>query len=199
MFGLQCAPLLMRPPHFPGAIRPAWVALGDLLTALAPRLSGHARYSSIHGLRKEMAGSLNEYAHTPDLQQDGDWMQWGGAVTCSGGIFEGLEEELAILHPVDLVEPLVRQGHIAVGHWVSGDEPSTHILLSASDAQRMGIATHDEIVLRSAHREIRGTARIGPIRPGLALCDKAYRLDAVPQTSKVSWRLATLHSGETHP
>ena len=41
-----------------------------------------------------------------------------------------------------------------------------HVLLSAADAQRLALGDGDAVLVRSDHGELRGVARVGPIRAG---------------------------------
>ena len=162
------------------AARPEWEVLLELARRVRPELTANLSYpGGTPDLRGEIARVVPLYAGIEQLTEGGDSFQYGGAHLCAGWDFatpDGRARFAAITpHP-----PVPADGLFAVStrrgkqfnsmvqeqrDSITGARRES-VLVSAADAERLGIADGDAVVVRSAHGELAGRARIAPVAAG---------------------------------
>lgn len=167
------------PGHDVGEAMTEWEILMRLGFAARSDLRDRIHFEDGAAIRAEIARVIPDYAPIADLRAPGDQFQWGGPHLCPGGRFP-LPGGKARLRPVAPPELSLGEGELRLStrrgkqfnSMVQGEvDPLTgarraDVLISPQDAARHGLGDGDPVLLRSAHGEFRGRARLAPIRPG---------------------------------
>ncbi len=162
------------------AARPEWAVLLDLARRVRPDRAGALTYpGGTAELREEIARVVPLYSGIEDLTEGGDSFQYGGERYPSGSEFptaDGKARFSAVIPP----PPEAPDGLFAVAtrrgkqfnSMVQERKDSItgagrdSVMVSAQDAERLGVADGDAVTLRSAHGEMSGRALIAPVAPG---------------------------------
>ena len=160
--------------------RPEWEVLLDLARRVRPdRAEALAYPGGTQQLREEIARVVPLYAGIEDLAEGGDSFQYGGPRYPSGSEFptpDGKAHFSAIAPPPPeapdgLFAVATRRGkqfnsmvHERRDSLTGAGRDS--VMVSAQDAERLGVADGDAVTLRSAHGEMSGRALIAPVAPG---------------------------------
>ncbi len=162
-----------------GEARPEWQVFGDVVARARPAVAAKVRFESAQAIRREIAQAVPLYAGIEHLAARGDQVQWGGARLFPDGRFN-----TASGRAVAVVVPMVDRGagpgeflvstrrgkqfNSMVQHEVdplSGASRNS-VLMSADDADRLGVRDGDPIALVSSHGRFEGRAHIAPILSG---------------------------------
>ncbi len=119
------------------------------------------------------------YAGIEELREGGDSFQYGGPMLPAGDRFptaDGMARFSAVVPdppvpPDGLFAVSTRRGKQFNSMVQERKDALTGavrdaVMVSAADAERLGIADGDEVVVRSAHGEMRGRALVAPLAPG---------------------------------
>lgn len=169
-------------PGGPGRIpqaRSEWEVFGELAARARPQVAAAARFAGTPEIRREIARVVPGYERIAELRKGGDSFQVGGAHLCAGWQFP-TPDGRASFAPVTPPAPAPEDGLLRLSTRRGKQFNSMvqerrdaltgaareDVLLSADDAARIGLADGDPVVVRSAHGELRGRARLSPVRPG---------------------------------
>jgi molybdopterin-dependent oxidoreductase alpha subunit len=162
-----------------GEARSEWEVFGDFAARVRPDLADKVRFTSAQAIRDEIARVVPLYDGIQHLSVTGDQVQWGGTRLCEGQVFptdDGLAH-FSALRPRELELPpdrflcSTRRGKQFNTMVFAKTDPLTGagrdaVLVAASDAERLGIADGERVLLRSEHGEMDARVRISPLRPG---------------------------------
>ncbi len=170
------------PGHAPGEVRSEWELLLDLARAAKPQEYGRIHFDSGAAIRADIARAVPAYARIARLEKQGDQFQIGGPRLCEGRLFATADGR-ARFFPVE--SPAPRAGEPGDGRFILATrrgkqfnsmiqrpvDPLTgagrdHVFICAEDADRLGLATGDPILLRSDAGEFRGRAFVAEVAPG---------------------------------
>ncbi len=170
-------------PEVPGPrvedARPEWEWLLELAALVRPELREALECEGTPALREEIARVVPFYAGIEDLREGGESFQYGGPLLPAGDRFP-TDDGLARFSPVVPDPPVPADGLFAVSTRRGKQFNSMvqerrdaltgavreAVLVSAADAERLGIADGAEVVVRSEHGELRGRALVAPLAPG---------------------------------
>jgi molybdopterin-dependent oxidoreductase alpha subunit len=167
------------PGHRVGEARPEWQVFGELAARARPQLAGAALFESAAAIREEIAAVVPGYEPIAELRERGDQFQIGGPRLCEGPSFP-LPGGRARFQRVSLPEDVPADGRLRLStrrgkqfnsmvqssrDAITGAARSD-VLLSSDDAARLGLSDGEPVVVRSDHGELRGRARLAPIRAG---------------------------------
>jgi len=153
-----------------GEARSEWRLFADVVNRTRPDLRAGFSWPSNADLRAEIARVVPLYAGIETLAEVGDQVQWGGRHLCAGGEFptpSGRGRFSALDPPVPDVPPgafmvTTRRGK-QFNSMVQGEvDPLTGagrdaVLMDPADAEALGLADGDRVVLRSATGSFEGT------------------------------------------
>ena len=160
--------------------RPEWEVLLELARRVRPERAQALTYAGgTPELREEIARVVPLYAGIEDLAEGGDSFQYGGPLLPSGSDFP-TPDGRALFSAVVPPPPRPADGLFAVStrrgkqfnSMVQHRKDSITgagrdaVMVSAVDAERLGVADGDAVTIRSAHGEMSGHALIAPVAPG---------------------------------
>ncbi len=171
-------------PHIPGhdvgEARSDWESLLELARAVKPGSYAKVHFASAAAIRADIERAVPSYAGIASLAKKGDQFQWGGARLCTERRFSTHDGQ-AHFQPVE--PPTQRDS--APGTFVLATrrgkqfnsmvqrerDPLTgaerdHVLIAFGDAQRLGLAPDDPLVLENETGRFRGRAFPADIAPG---------------------------------
>jgi molybdopterin-dependent oxidoreductase alpha subunit len=162
-----------------GEARPEWEVMLELARRVRPELADRLSPDGTPGLREEIARAVPFYSGIEDLRDGGDSLQYGGERLCEGWDFPTSDGRARFATvPVPPLPELgdgfrlaTRRGKQfnsmvqAQRDQITGAVRDA-VLISGRDAERLGIAAGDAVLLRSEHGELRCEALIAPIAPG---------------------------------
>jgi predicted molibdopterin-dependent oxidoreductase YjgC len=170
-------------PEIPGPrideARPEWDAFGELAARARPDLGDRVRFDTTAEIRAEIDRVVELYRGIAGLREEGDSFQYGGAMLCEGWRFHTPDGRARFNRP-RIPEAVPADGRFNLstrrgkqfnsmvqeaGDAITGAGRDA-VLISAADAERLGIATGDRVLLRSDAGELQGTALIAPIAAG---------------------------------
>ena len=170
-------------PEIPGPridqARPEWEVLLDLARRVRPDRADALRFEGTPAVREEIGRVVGLYRGIEDLREGGESFQYGGTRLCEGWDFptpDGRARFAAVSPdppPADdgLFNVATRRGKQFNSMVQEARDSITGavreaVLVNPADAERLGIARDDEVVVRSEHGEMRGRAQPAPIAPG---------------------------------
>ncbi len=154
-------------PEIPGPriaeARPEWRIPVDLALAARPALAAALGWSGPAEIRAEMARAIPTYAGVERLEREGQWVQWGGARLFEDGFarMPGGRARFTVVSIPDTVIPegrfllTTRRGKqfnsITYGSRdaLMGSPDRRDVLMSSTDADRLGVRDGQPILLRS--------------------------------------------------
>ncbi|WP_068895195.1 FdhF/YdeP family oxidoreductase [Planomonospora sphaerica] len=164
-----------------GEARPEWRIFTELAARARPELADRLRYSGTPEIRADIERAVPFYAGIAGLSEFGDNVQYGGRHLCPGGRFptpDGRGRFAPVALPA-LERPdgsfmvATRRGkqfNSMVHERRDGFNGATReaVLISAHDADRLGLADGDPVELRSVagERAFRGRVLRAPLMPG---------------------------------
>jgi molybdopterin-dependent oxidoreductase alpha subunit len=174
--------VIFSPPVGPGRIplaRPEWEVFGELAARVRPEIADRVRFASTREIREEIAATVPRYGPIAELAEAGDSFQCGGPHLPEGHGFPTADgrAHFVVVEPPAAVAP---DGRFALStrrgkqfnsmvqersDAITGASRDA-VLVAAADAERLGLADGDAVVLRSPHGEFRGNVLIAPLAPG---------------------------------
>jgi len=170
-------------PEIPGPrvaeARPEWEVLLDLARRVRPELAQQLTYDGTAALRREIGQVVDLYSGIEELSEGGDSFQYGGPHLCADWNFP-TEDGRAHFAPVTPDPPVeadglfnvaTRRGKQFNSMVQEADDAITGaarlaVFVSGADARRLGIASGDDVCVRSPHGELHGQAHLAPIAAG---------------------------------
>lgn len=171
-------------PEVPGPrvaeARAEWEVLLELAARVRPELRERLVCDGTPALRAEIARAVPAYAQIADLRAGGDSFQYGGRLLCEGMRFETADGR-AHFSLVRVPQPPVEDDGRLVLSTRRGKQFNSMVqeasdtltgttreavLMSAHDADRLGLAGGQAVVVRSATGELTGRVHLAPIAPG---------------------------------
>ncbi|MGH9054162.1 MAG: FdhF/YdeP family oxidoreductase [Acidimicrobiia bacterium] len=162
-----------------GEARTEWEIFLDLARRVDPERAHLVHFDSGWDIRREIAEVVPMYAGIESLAQSGDQVQWGGPRLCEGWQFptpDGRARFSAVSPPEASVPEgkfllSTRRGKQFNSMVFSGTDPLTgarrsDVLVSPEDAQGLGVADGDRVLIRSEHGEMEALVKTVPIKPG---------------------------------
>jgi len=170
-------------PEIPGPrvreARDEWRVFMDLVKRARPDLAPKLHFDGTPSIRAEIAATIPYYDGIQRLAKAGDQFQYGGPMLCAGWKFSTPDGKAHFI-PVPLVVRERPAGTFVVstrrGKQFNSmvQEPRDaltgagrdSVLMSPADAERMGLAEGDAIVLESSQGTLGGRVHLGPVKPG---------------------------------
>jgi molybdopterin-dependent oxidoreductase alpha subunit len=162
-----------------GEARPEWEIFVDLAKRVRPDLADLVGFDGTPDIRADIARSIPTYDGIQRLRSFGDQFQYGGPHLAFGWKFptpDGKAHWSVVKLPkVDLPEGTFmvatrrgKQFNSMVHEQTDGLTGAGReaVLIGRADAERLGLASGDPVVLRSDHGEFRGRAFLAPVAPG---------------------------------
>jgi molybdopterin-dependent oxidoreductase alpha subunit len=168
------------PGHVPGEARSEWELLLDLARAVDPQRAHLIEWADGAALRADIERAVPAYRGIAALRAQGDQFQWGGEQLCADGRFPTADGKahFACVAPPPAAEPRAGEFLLATrrgkqfNSMVQRERDSLtgaerdHVFISEQDAQRLGLARDNALVLRNRLGEFRGRAFPAPVAPG---------------------------------
>ena len=163
----------------PGEVRSEWEIFIDLAGRVDPERAHLVAFDSGQAIRDEIARVVPSYAGVETLHDTGDAVQWGGTRLCEGGDFPTSDGRARFL-TVAPSEPDVPDGSFMLSTrrgkqfntMVHAErDPLTGamrdaLFMARADADRIGVAHGDAVLVRSDHGELRARVHVSELRPG---------------------------------
>ncbi|MBG0813401.1 FdhF/YdeP family oxidoreductase [Planomonospora sp. ID82291] len=164
-----------------GEARPEWRIFTELAARARPELADRLRYSGTAQIRADIERAVPFYAGIAGLAAFGDSVQYGGRHLCPGGRFPTADGRgrfapvalPALERPDGSFMVATRRGkqfNSMVHERRDGFNGATReaVLISAHDADRLGLADGDPVELRSVtgERAFHGRVLRAPLMPG---------------------------------
>jgi molybdopterin-dependent oxidoreductase alpha subunit len=167
------------PGHSIGEARCEWEMLLDFARTVKPEGYGKVHFESAGEIRIEIEQAVPSYRGIAALEKQGDQFQWGGERLCEGRKFPTADGK-ARFRPVEPSGRALRDGTFLLAtrrgkqfnSMVQRDrDPLTgadrdHVFVAQADAAKLGISDGDPIVVRNAHGEMRGRAKLADVAIG---------------------------------
>ena len=162
----------------PGEARTEWEILLDLAARVRPEQGDVLRVEDPADIRAEIAKAVPFYDGIQNLSRKGDAIQWGGPRLCEGGTFpmpDGRARFTPLAPPeVDLPEGWfllsTRRGKQFNSMVHAERDPMIgarrdDVLVSAEDAERLGLRDGHPLLVRSDAGSFRGRCKVSRIKP----------------------------------
>jgi anaerobic selenocysteine-containing dehydrogenase len=162
-----------------GQARPEWQVFTELARRVRPELAGRLHYDGTAAIRADIARAVPFYDGIQHLAEFGDQFQYGGPHLCAGWQFPTPDGKahFSVVQPPELDQPpgtfrvATRRGKQFNSMVHEQVDPLNRavreaVLVNPADAERLGLANGDRVVLRSDAGEYRGRAHIAPVAPG---------------------------------
>ncbi len=163
----------------PGGARQEWQVFTELARRARPDLASRLEFKDTAAIRAEIGRLIPDYAGIERLERAGDQFQYGGPQLCWGWKFPTPDGK-AHFTPVELPsadKPTVafmvstRRGKqfnsmVHEPHDQLTGAGREAVLISATDASRLGLRDGDRVRLRNPVGSFSGRAQIAPVRPG---------------------------------
>jgi molybdopterin-dependent oxidoreductase alpha subunit len=162
-----------------GEARPEWEIFVELAKRVRPDLAELVHFDGTADIRADIARSIPMYAGIEHLRSFGDQFQYGGPHLAFGWKFPTPDGKAhwSVVQPRKVAVPegkfmvATRRGkqfnsmvHEHTDRLTGAEREA--VLMSEPDAQRLGLADGDRVVLRSDHGEFHGQVCVAPIAPG---------------------------------
>ncbi|MPZ19291.1 MAG: FdhF/YdeP family oxidoreductase [Luteitalea sp.] len=170
-------------PEIPGPRIPeAWPEyriFGEIAARAQPELAGAVRYDSTRAIREDIARAVPSYAGIEKLEKFGDAFQYGGPHLCAGWRFPTVDgrAHFSVVALPDCSRPdgtfvvATRRGKQFNSMVQEHRDPLTGaareaVLMNPRDADRLGLADGDAVVLTSEAGSLTGRVARAPVAPG---------------------------------
>lgn len=164
-----------------GECRPEYEIPTLVAIAARPELADAFLWRDSQDIREEMGRVMPVYAGIENLRAEGDWVQWGGPMLCSGGTFPNLPDNKAQFQPI--VPPVTAWGEgvyvlmnrrgkqfnsmvFSEKDAIQGGTRRDEVFVSAVDAYREGVQNGDRVRLVNTRGALEFVVRIDDIKPG---------------------------------
>jgi molybdopterin-dependent oxidoreductase alpha subunit len=167
------------PGHDVGETQSEWEMLLEFARAVKPEGAGRIHFEDGAAIRAEIEAAVPAYRGIAALAQQGDQFQWGGERLCEGRKFPTVDGKAHFVpvRPMDRVPGegkfllATRRGKQFNSMVQRERDPLTgaerdHVFVSQADAERLGLATGDAVVVRSEVGEMKGRAFVADVAPG---------------------------------
>jgi predicted molibdopterin-dependent oxidoreductase YjgC len=168
----------IRGPRIEGAW-PEYRIFGELAARTRPEVADAVRYADTQTIRDEIAEAIPSYAGIEKLNAKGDSFQYGGPHLCAGWNFptdDGRAHFSTVALP-DLSRPdgtfvvATRRGKQFNSMVQERKDALTGagreaVLMNPGDAEHLGLADGDAVVLRSDFGSLAGRVLMAPVAPG---------------------------------
>ena len=158
--------------------RPEWDVLLEVARLVKPEIADKISFSSTQEIRAEIAKVVPFYAGIEKLENGSDSFQYGGARLCEGANFP-MPEGKAVFSIFNLEDELLPEGQFRVStrrgkqfnSMIHAAKDALNgatreaILISQTDATKLGLRNGDAVKLISSHGEYRGKVLIAPVKP----------------------------------
>ena len=169
-----------------GEAKPEWEIPMLIAERAKPDEANLIHFEDADAVRQDIARAVPAYEGIQNLKQKGDMVQWGGERLCEERDEDGslvtrfkTESGKAVFYPIALEEQnangklklSTRRGK-QFNSIVHKDRDPLNgatrddVLISASDAERLGLKDGDSLIVRSHAGEMHGRCMIVPITPG---------------------------------
>ena len=162
-----------------GEARSEWRIFGDVARRVRPDDAEKFGCEHAIAIREEIASVVPAYAGIEHLHETGDAIQIGGVRLCAGGAFPTADGR-ARFAAVQPVTRTVGDGRFVLSTrrgkqfnsmvWSDVDPltgaPRDALFLADADAETLGVADGDQVIVRSAYGEIKARVHLAPIRAG---------------------------------
>lgn len=162
-----------------GEARPEWEVFLDLARRVRPELADKLSFANTAEMRQEIALVIPQYAGIQHLKEAGDRFQYGGSHLCFGWQFDtpNGKANFTVLSPEPKSLPAgyfsvaTRRGKQFNSMVQERKDAITGalreaILMSAIDAEKLGLQEGDRVILKNDLGEYRGRVYLAPIKPG---------------------------------
>lgn len=162
-----------------GEARSEWAVIGEIAARARPDLADKVRFPSTQTIREEIGKIIPLYAGIERLRAEGNQFQYGGPLLCKDWTFptaDGLAHFGVPILPPEMIDPdqftLVTRRGKQFNSMVHEDKETANrlrrdaILISAADAQRLGLSAGESVELTNVHGTYRGRVEIVDIAPG---------------------------------
>jgi molybdopterin-dependent oxidoreductase alpha subunit len=170
-------------PEVPGPrlaeARPEWWVFGELAARSRPELADAVRYAGTAAIRQDIAAAVPTYAGIEQLTGKGDNFQYGGPHLCAGWQFPTPDGKahfsVVPLPTVDRPDGTfllaTRRGKQFNSMVYEARDALTGavrdaVLMNRLDADRLGLADGEPVVLTSPAGTFRGAVRVAAVTPG---------------------------------
>jgi len=162
-----------------GEARPEWEIFVELAKRARPDLAPLVHFDGTPQIRADIAACVPAYAGIEKLSAFGDQFQYGGPHLAAGWRFPTPDGKArwSVVRPPRTAVPAgkfvlaTRRGkqfnsmvHEHTDRLTGAAREA--VLISRPDAERLGLADGDPVVLRSEHGELAGRAHLAPVMPG---------------------------------
>jgi molybdopterin-dependent oxidoreductase alpha subunit len=159
--------------------RPEWSVFGELAARVRPELADRVRFAGTAEIRAEIARVVPGYEPIAALAAGGESFQYGGERLCEGERFPTADGK-AHFCPIELPPPPPDDGRLLLStrrgkqfnsivqersDALTGADRDA-VLISAADAERLGLRQGAPVLVRSDHGELRARVLLAPIAPG---------------------------------
>ena len=167
--------------HRIGEAMAEWEIPARIGRALKPDRPELFAFEDSVSVRKEMAKVMPLYAGIDTLEQEGQWVQWGGEQLGAGGVFKNMPDGKAHFSRLKIPTLEIPEGMFFLASrrgkqfnsitWgqddlITGAATRKAIFFSKEDADRLGLREGDPVRLTSDLGAMDGVVRLGPCRPG---------------------------------
>ncbi len=170
-------------PEIPGPriplARDEWKVFTDLARRVRPDLSRQLHFDGTPAIRADIAATIPYYDGIQRLAKAGDQFQYGGPMLCAGWKFATADGK-AHFNPVPVVVRERPAGMFVVStrrgkQFNSMVQEAADaltgavrdaVLMSPADAERLGFAQGDPVVLENDHGTLDGHVHLAPMKPG---------------------------------
>jgi anaerobic selenocysteine-containing dehydrogenase len=162
-----------------GEARSEWEIFADVARRVRPEIAERFGCETADAIRAEIARVVPAYAGIEHLRETGDAIQVGGERLCEGGHFptpDGKAQFTAVAPTPNLVPDgrfvlSTRRGKQFNSMVWQERDPLTGagrdaLFLSDADADTLGVADGDAVLVRSDYGEMHARVHLAPIRPG---------------------------------
>ncbi len=169
------------PGHRVGEAESEWRLLLSLAKAVKPEAYGRVHFESARAIRAEIERAVPFYAGIAELEKAGDQFQWGGPMLCRERRFPTADGK-AHFQPVAPIPGAAarRAGEFLLAtrrgkqfnsmvhedlDELTGAERD-HVFIAPADAERLGLANDDRILVQSETGELAGRAFVAEVAEG---------------------------------
>ncbi len=169
------------PGHRVGESLPEWEIPGLIARHAMQNGETLFPYGDTQAIREEMARVMPMYQGVEKLQQEGDWIQWGGPYLFKDGNFSNMPDGRALftaLTPPDR-RPSENRFYLTTRRGkqlnsmtfgskdrLTGSNRRDTIFISPEDAEKFGLSENDGVLVRSETGEMTGVIKLSPLKPG---------------------------------
>jgi molybdopterin-dependent oxidoreductase alpha subunit len=162
-----------------GEARSEWEIFVDLARRVDPARSDLVAFDSGQAIRDEIARVVPMYDGVQRLQRTGDAVQWGGARLCDGWTFPTPDGKAHFATVTPRARDVPEGAYLlstrrgkqfnTMVHQERDPLTGAHrdaLFMATADADAVGLAEGDPVLVRSPHGELRARVHLSAMRPG---------------------------------